>query len=163
MEPGVMLALRAFQDTDEERFRAWLYTDHVAKWYKNPLAWLHEVEQRNGAYAWIHHRIVELDNTPIGFCQYYEYRESGEAWHGDIAIEGAYSIDYLIGEAACLGKGYGKAIIQALISEISLRQNARLIIVQPEPENKASCSALLSAGFTFDQANRLYKYTLPPH
>ena len=66
-------------------------------------------------------------------------------------INGTYSIDYLIGDTEYLGKGFGKNIIQLLIKEIKLHNNAKRIIVQPEQENKAFCNTLLSCGFCFEK------------
>ena len=160
MEQHNRITLRKFRNTDMALFQKWLYRDHVAQWFEQPGEWLAEAENRHGAYSWIQHFIAELADAPMGFAQFYEYCRSGETWHGDIDITGAYSIDYLIGEAGCIGRGLGKELILALQAQIARQDNARLIIVQPEPENKASSAALLSAGFVFDEANRLYRFRL---
>lgn len=150
------IALRAFQDDDLPLFEEWLARPHVAAWYGDPLEWIDEVKGRHGEFAFLHHFIVEADGAPIGFCQFYEYARGGEDWHGDLDVEGVYSIDYLIGETSYLGKGLGAAIVGTLVERIGARAGARRIIVQPEPENKASCGALLSNGFSFDAARELY-------
>ena len=155
------LTLRKFQDADKALFQTWLYRDHVARWYLHPQDWLDEVDNRDGRYSFIHHFIALYDGAPIGFCQYYEYRLGGETWHGDMDTEGAYSIDYLIGDPGALGKGLSKRLIAALVETIQHHEDAKIILVQPDPENKASRGALLSAGFAFDAARQLYKLTLP--
>lgn len=150
------LKLRNFCDEDMIAFKIWLNMPHVAKWYHDPLDWVYEVSNRNGEFSFLHHYIVELGGKPIGFCQYYEYCRSGENWHGDADIIGTYSMDYLIGCAEYIGKGYGKGIVGLLIHEIELEKNAKRIIVQPEQENRASCNALLASGFVFDASNQIY-------
>ncbi|MBP7175029.1 MAG: GNAT family N-acetyltransferase [Thermoclostridium sp.] len=150
------LVLRHFSDEDLPMFKKWLYLPHVAAWYTEPLDWIEEVEKRNSDYSFLYHFIVEADGMPIGFCQFYEYRHSGENWQGDIEIEGTYSIDYLIGDTDYLGKGFGKAMIGTLVEKIKALDNARRIIVQPEQENKPSCNTLLSSGFSYDKSNELY-------
>lgn len=150
------LSLRAFEDDDLPLLERWLHRPHVSPWFGNPQGWLDEAEQRHGRFSFIQHFIVESSGKPIGFCQLYEYARSGEDWHGDLRIEGVYSIDYLIGEAFYLGKGNGKAIVDALVERVAALPNAVRIIVQPEPENKASCGALLASGFSFDAERRLY-------
>lgn len=159
-EPEHRLSLREFEDTDTELFRKWLCEEHVKRWYEQPAAWLDEIDKRHTEYSWIHHFIAELDGVPIGFGQFYEYSRGGEAWHGSTDIDGAFSIDYLIGRPDCIGKGHGREIIIALLSKVAVQPNARLVIVRPEPENKASCAALLSAGFQYDEHNELYRYEL---
>lgn len=154
------LVLRAFRDADRSLLQTWLHAAHVAKWYAHPEDWLAEVDQRDGAFAFLHHMIAEYGGVPIGFCQYYEYCKGGETWHGDIDTAGAYSIDYLIGEPAYLGKKLGTRLVAALIDAVRRHADARLLLVQPEPQNRASCGALLSAGFLFDEARQLYRFPL---
>lgn len=151
-----MVSLRKFNNSDLELYQKWLYKEHVAKWYHEPLDWICEVQLRNTEYKWINHYIVEYDNQSIGFCQYYEYVNSGECWHGDTEMEGTYSIDYLIGEEDYLGKGLGKQIIKRLIDEIKNHSNAKRIIVQPEEENHASCGVLKSCDFTYNSKFQIY-------
>ncbi|MEA4987141.1 MAG: GNAT family N-acetyltransferase [Anaerovorax sp.] len=151
-----MIMLRGLNDNDIALFKKWLYTPHVAAWYHDPLDWIDEIEKRNSNFSWLNHFIVEYEDKPIGFCQYYEYFNSGETWHGDIEVSGTYSIDYMIGEIEYLGKGFGKQIIGALIAKIKIHENAKRVIAQPEPENKASCKTLLSCGFEFDNENEIY-------
>lgn len=150
------LRLRQLCDEDVPLFKKWLYLPHVAVWYHDPLDWIDEVEKRTAEFSFLHHFVLEVNGKLIGFCQFYEYRHSGEDWHGNIEIDGTYSIDYLIGDTDYLGKGFGKAIIQALIEKIKTQVSAKRIIVQPEPENKASCNTLLSCGFSFDKNNEIY-------
>ena len=151
-----MIQLRQMEDTDLPLFKQWLYAPHVAKWYHDPLDWIHEVEARDAAFCWIHHFIVELEGTPIGFCQYYACKDSDEPWEGYTALGGSYSLDYMIGEAHCLSKGYGKLIVSALTDRIARHADAKRIVVQPEPENKASCNLLLSCGFLLDAETGVY-------
>lgn len=150
------IALREMEDTDLNLFKKWVYAPHVAKWYEEPLSWIDEIEKRKGEFNWIHHFIAEYDGIPVGFCQYYEYKRSGETWHGDAEVEGAYSIDYMIGDPNFLGRGLSKTIVNELIAKIRLHPDANRVIVQPEPENVRSCGLLLSSGFRFDSQNEIY-------
>lgn len=58
--------------------------------------------------------------TPIGFCKYYDcYDARGlEYWFTVNTPGDTFSIDYLIGDEAYLGKGYGKAIVALLSNAI---------------------------------------------
>lgn len=154
------LSLRPLQDGDVKLLEQWLYTPHVAKWYHDPLDWMDEVKRRKIEFSFLRHFIVEAEGRPIGFCQYYEYRLGGEDWHGGTDINGAYSIDYLIGDPEYLGKGYGKGMVRLLIQAIKTHENASRIIALPEQENKASGSTLLSCGFSFDREHGFYTMEL---
>lgn len=78
---------------------------------------------------WLYHYIAEYDNQPAGFCQYYRYSYSGEAWQGDMKTDGIYNIDYLIGEKEFLGRGLGRQMMEALIDKIRLCEDAERIRV----------------------------------
>ena len=151
-----MIRLRKMGLEDLPLFKAWLSAPHVARWYHDPQDWIGEVEQQDGAFRWLHHFIVEQEDRPIGFCQYYACKDSGEDWGGYTALGGTYSIDYLIGETQYLGKGVGKQIVAELTERIMGRGDAERIVGQPEPENRASCGLLLSCGFVFDPEKEIY-------
>lgn len=141
-------------------FKQWLKMPHVAKWYHEPEAWIAEIEQQDSTYRWIHHYIAESDNQQFGFCQYYSCADSDESWSGYTVPDGAYSVDYMIGEPKYLQKGYGKKILLLLIGEISKQKDAKFIIVQPEAKNTASCKTLLSCGFRYIAEYDIYELTL---
>ena len=151
-----MIQLRKMNIHDLTIFKKWLFTPHVAKWYHEPQDWINEMEKQEDDFKWINHFIVEDHGTPIGFCQYYACKDSNELWEGYTALGGSYSIDYMIGETGYLRKGFGKKIVAALTSKIMLHSDAKRIVVQPEPENKASCGLLRSCGFLFDQEKGIY-------
>ncbi|WP_086348215.1 GNAT family N-acetyltransferase [Candidatus Enterococcus clewellii] len=150
------LELRKLMDADLIRFEGWLEEPHVAKWYHDPEDWLLEVNTRNQEFQFLHHLIVVHKGTPIGFCQYYLFSDSGEDWHGTQPLTGTYSIDYMIGEKAYVGKGLGKQIVACLTAQIMQLSDCERIIVQPEPENLASCGVLLANNYRFDEENELY-------
>ena len=80
-----------------------------------------------------------MQGKPIGFVNITPAKDSEELWEGYTALGGSYSIDYMIGETDCLDKGFGKMIVAQLTDRIALHPDAKRIVVQPEPENKASC------------------------
>lgn len=148
------MTFREFTPIDIVLFEAWLNKEYIKKWYSDQEDWLLEVKSDD--FAFIHHFIVEEDGKPMGFCQYYDYSIPGEDWHGAFDITDTYSIDYLIGEEAYLGKGYGTRIIKTLIEKIFAETSAQKIIVQPDNDNSASRNTLLSAGFQLDKSSNIF-------
>ena len=156
-----MLILKVFEDGDLQLLDKWLHKEYVKKWFEVPDIctiddWLHEVKNRKGEFKWLSYFIVLWEDSPIGFCTYYKCVDAKEDWYGDISLDGVYSIDYLIGEEDCLGKGLGKEIIAKLVAMIFFHEDAKKIIVQPDKNNKASCNVLLSNGFIFDESSNIY-------
>jgi RimJ/RimL family protein N-acetyltransferase len=120
---------------------------HVRRWYEHPDEWLYEMQPRHDEFAFIRHFIALCGQTPIGFCQYYDYFYHQEASYPIDAPERAYGIDYMIGEEAYLRQGLGKAMILALIEKIKALGGAE-VLSDPVPENEISCRTLRSVGFS---------------
>jgi RimJ/RimL family protein N-acetyltransferase len=152
------ITLRPISDEDIMLLTTWLNKDYILKWYQEPEEWLTEINNRNGAYSWIHHFIVMDENIPIGFCQYYDcfYANDMEDWYSVVQKNNTFSIDYLIGNEAYLGKGYGKGIVSLLTDTIKEKEQAKQIIVQPDKENLPSNKVLLSNGYIFDKYKDYY-------
>lgn len=156
-----MLSLRAVEDEDISRLEKWLNQDYVIKWFEDPEDWLIEIKGRNDEFYWIKHFIIELDDRPIGFCQYYDCSktEKGQLW--DNEPEGTFGIDYMIGDPKLLGQGIGKQIV-GLISQKTIRDKQPVqLIADPNLEddklNIPSIRALESNGYHLDQKSILYK------
>jgi RimJ/RimL family protein N-acetyltransferase len=150
------IILRPIQDDDIKIMKIWLYKDYINKWYKEPEEWLLEIQKRNKEYSFIHHHIVLIDNIQIGFCQYYSCADVYEEEYKSFPREGTYSIDYLIGEEEYLEKGIGKLIVKSLVEKIHALPGARLIVVQPELENTASCNTLRANDFMYNEDKQVF-------
>lgn len=152
-----ILHLRQIEDGDIPLLNKWLHKLYILNWYEDPEVWLDEIRQRNGVCGFIHHFVVMTGSQSIGFCQYYDCYEAGEDWYSVHSANETYSIDYLIGEEAYLRQGYGRQIICLLVDMIRGNTQGKEIIVNPEEENLASCKALVSCGFEYDQAAACYR------
>ncbi|PKM61958.1 MAG: N-acetyltransferase [Firmicutes bacterium HGW-Firmicutes-4] len=150
------ILLRRFEAENVPIFKEWLEKEHISKWYTEPEDWIDEVTLRQETFSWINHFIVLMENRRIGFCQFYKIIDSNEPCYANVPQVGTYSIDYLIGEEEYLGKGNGKKIIQLLTEMIFAIPDSERVVVQPEPENKASCNALLGNGYVFDRLKQVY-------
>lgn len=152
------IVFRTVEDTDIDLLADWLNKEYILKWYHDAADWLHEIRERNNSFTWIHHFIVMEGQTPIGFCQYYDCYDANdmEDWYSVIQRGDTYSIDYLIGNEAYLGKGYGKSIVKLLTDTIQCKEQARQIIVQPEQDNYASNHVLMANGYAYDKQREYY-------
>ncbi|MBC1444827.1 GNAT family N-acetyltransferase [Listeria seeligeri] len=152
------IKLRKITDEDIELLTSWLNKKYIKKWYNEPEDWLTEINGRHTEYSWINHFIVMNDEKSIGFCQYYDCFDAKdfEDWYSVDTAGKMYSIDYLIGNEDYLGKGYGKLIVKELTELISSKENAQIIVVQPDTGNTASNNVLISNGYTLDQEKQYY-------
>lgn len=150
------LCLKPIEDSDIEMLSKWLNKDYILKWYNDADEWLNEVRKRKNAFSFLNHYVVYMQDIAIGFCQYYDCFDAQEEWYSIEIPNKVYSIDYLIGEEAYLGKGYGKTIVQSLVEKIIDEKSPDAIIVSPDAENTASCKALLANGFVYDTEKEYY-------
>ena len=152
------IILREVNNADIDLITTWLNKDYILKWYHDPDDWLHEINERNNSFAWIHHFIVMDGKIPVGFCQYYDCYDANdmEDWYSVTQRNDTFSIDYLIGNEAYLGKGYGKAIVKLLTDTIKQIELAKQIILQPDKENHSSNHVLLANGYIFDKQKDYY-------
>lgn len=90
------LFLQPFNDSDMELLTIWLNKDYIKRWYHDTDDWLQEIKERDTNFAWIHHFIVMEENTPIGFCQYYDCFDANdtEDWYEVPQRGDTFSIDY---------------------------------------------------------------------
>ncbi len=148
-----MLKLRLLEDEDLPLVKNWLHKTHVKRWYEIPAMgitiddWLSEINQRHDAFRWITYQVVTWQEQPIGLCQSYSCSDSDEDF-GTLPLEGAYGIDYLIGEDEFIGKGLGKALIALLVEQLFTFPDALLVTADIDAQNQASKKALLACGFT---------------
>lgn len=156
------IILKLVDDSDIGLLTEWLNKSYILKWYHYADDWLHEINERNGSFAWIHHFIVMEGETPIGFCQYYDCYDANymEDWYSITLRGDTFSIDYLIGNEAYLGRGYGKSIVKLLTDTIAQKEHAKRIIVQPDKENHSSNHVLSANGYMYDEQKKYYCKTI---
>ncbi|MFV0536394.1 MAG: GNAT family N-acetyltransferase [Dysgonomonas sp.] len=151
------LILKPVANSDISLLSKWLHKDYILKWYHDAEEWLNEIEERHGKFRFLsHYLVLDDNNVPFGFCQFYDCFDAKEDWYSVASANEMYSIDYLIGKEEYLGKGYGKEIVKVLVNKILEVKNTEAIVVQPEQNNIASCKALLANNFIYDVEKGYY-------
>jgi aminoglycoside 6'-N-acetyltransferase len=152
---GAPVTLRPLAGADLVRLSRWLAEPHVARWWRDS-ADLASVRAEylpciNGDDP-TEVFIIEVAGRAAGIIQRYLVDDE-PAWARAVAATGVVSgpaagIDYLIGEAALTGRGYGTAAITAFTS-LTLRRypQADTVIAAPQQANAASWRALERAGY----------------
>lgn len=145
------LTFRPLEKADFATFARWLDKPHVQKWWREP-ATVEHVAKEYGACTegdmTTRVYVVEADGKPIGIMQCYELASYPE-WDKLLAVPGAVSIDYLIGEEDYMGRGVGTQMIRQFIHEVvrPLYPQVTAVATSVEVENGASLGALRKVGF----------------
>ena len=83
---------------------------------------------------WREHLVAEVDGTPIGFLQIIDPAREETRYWGNVP-SGLRAIDIWIGEAACLGKGYGTQMMREAIARCFADPSVRAILIDPLASN----------------------------
>jgi RimJ/RimL family protein N-acetyltransferase len=146
------LAFRPLTRDDLPTLQRWLSAPHVEAWWHERLdaagvqaKFGPGIDGREPTYVFV----IEHDARPIGWIQWYRWRDyaTHAGWLG--AEPEAAGIDLAIGEAALVGRGLGPRAIRAFLDEIVFRDPAIVACVSdPEAQNRRSVRAFEKAGFT---------------
>lgn len=130
-------------------FILWLQKPHIKPvWQESEN--LEELEQKflvKLPTQSVHPFIIEHNNKPIGYIQYYEATKVGGNWWPN-EKPNTYGVDLMIGEEEYLNKGLGPIIIKEFIEFLKSRHEiVESIIIDPEPTNTRAIRAFEKAGF----------------
>jgi aminoglycoside 6'-N-acetyltransferase len=123
----------------------WLCEPHVARWWRQPFE-LPALEAKYGpcidGVEPTHLFLIEFDEVPIGFIQWYRWSDYAE--HAAVigASSGSAGIDLLIGKPDMIGIGIGPAAIWKIGTEqIFVDPAIDALVSDPEESNVQSLRA----------------------
>ena len=153
---GPQVTTRPLTGNDLVQVSRWLAEPHVAAWWKDPAdlasvqeEFLPSIEGDDPTEVFI----IEVAGRAAGLIQRYLV-DDDPGWARAMQATGAVSgcaagIDYLIGESALTGRGYGTAAI-VTFTGLTLERypQADAVVAAPQQANVASWRALARAGYT---------------
>ena len=145
-----MLTLRPFAASDMRLLHDWLCRPHIAQWWGAAPSYA-EVEDHYLAFtspeSSIKGYIAMLRGRAIGFGQSYVVIGSGEGWWEDEDDPGARGIDQFLANAEELNKGFGTALVRALVEHLFEDPSVTKIQTDPAPDNDRAIRCYEKAGF----------------
>jgi RimJ/RimL family protein N-acetyltransferase len=145
----VIITFKPLQKEDLPLLLQWFKEPHVAQWWPVP-------QKEEDFFAHFLKRIrtketlpflVFLNNKPIGYVQYYKLDQRHRSWLPPLPEE-TVGTDQFIGEIAYVGKGYGTLMLKQFIQFLSQQNpSIKIIIVDPDPKNKAAIRCYEKVGF----------------
>ncbi|MGI9250882.1 MAG: GNAT family N-acetyltransferase [Pseudohongiellaceae bacterium] len=156
------ITLRPATPDDLNLLRHWDEQPHVIAASDDDWEW-----EKNLAFdpEWREQLIAELDGRPIGFMQLINAAREETHYWGDVP-EDIAAIDIWIGEADCLGKGYGTQMMQQAIARCFADPTISTIYIDPLASNKRAHRFYEKLGFQFMEERTLdgddcFIYQLP--
>jgi RimJ/RimL family protein N-acetyltransferase len=144
----MMIRFRTFQITDLPLFRRWLSEPHVAPFWQETdddkmlIEKFFQQHPQNG----VHHDLILINETPVGFIQHYEACKVGGGWWPE-EKPGVFGVDLLIGEIEFYAQGFGPKILTQYIQNLIQQKRPTKFIIDPEPANIRAIRAYEKVGF----------------
>lgn len=143
-------SFKPLQENDLSLLCKWFDKPHVKEWWNDNLSH-DEIKTKYGKRIGdktVHPFIVNLNDKPIGFIQYYYATQVGGGWWPN-EVEGTVGIDQFIGEENCINRGLGTQMITAFTRQLFLMSDIKKIITEADPNNKRAIRCYKKAGFNF--------------
>lgn len=145
------LLIRELEWKDKYLLSKWLSDPEILQYYEgrdNPFD-VKKVEQKFfEAEADATRCIIEFDEGPIGYVQFYEVDEDERQTYGySDSIETLYGMDQFIGESAYWNKGVGTQIVRAMVAYLIQEIGADRIVMDPQTWNERAIRCYEKCGF----------------
>ena len=146
-----ILSFRELGRSDFPLLQKWLAAPHVAVWWNEPFD-LASLEAKYGPAIDrnepIHVYLIEGEGVPIGWIQWYRWRDFPEHATQVGADQMSAGIDLAIGEIEMTGRGLGPVIIREFATHyIFTNGDVCAIVADPSTRNARSVRAFRKAGF----------------
>lgn len=147
--------LRALVHGDLPMLTRWKSAPHLRPFYVKPDETItaesvhRQYEPRLRGQEPTHSVIAASGGRPFGYLQWYLNRSCPDYGIAIIGRPEGVSIDYFIGEAWALGKGWGAAMLRALVGHVApqLAPDDRVFHVGHDVENSRAIACSKRAGF----------------
>ncbi len=142
----------------------WMQQPHVHQWWSDGKSWsFNDIREKYTPYTLgykieqgekklIFPFVIEFENRPVGFIQYYnafDFEREGfcvkEIWKDQ--NQSLAAIDFYIGEPDCIGKGLAPKALTSFLQQYVFN-HFDACLVDPEKNNKAAIKCYAKAGFS---------------
>ena len=166
-EQHSIISFRLLGCTDFPLLQKWLAAPHVGDWWNERFD-LASLEAKDGpaidGSEPIHVHVIQHAGVPIGWIQWYRWRDFPEHAIQVGADHMSAGIDLAIGEVEQTGRGLGPAVIRQFgTNYIFINDDIGAIVADPSASNRRSVSAFRKAGFNIVDTVRLVDEAFERH
>jgi aminoglycoside 6'-N-acetyltransferase len=153
------ITFRPLQRIDFPLLQKWLAAPHVVVWWNERFD-ISGLEAKYGpgidGVEPIRVYVIQLGGVPIGWIQWYRWRDFPAHANRLGADASSAGIDLAIGEIEMTGRGFGPVIIREFgVKYIFVNRDINRIVADPATKNLRSVSAFKKAGFNIVKMVRL--------
>jgi len=156
------LIVRGLECSDKHQIVKWLSDSKVLKYYEGRNNTFDEERVEENFYDYDVNKIrciIEYDQKPIGYIQYYIVNEEELKEYGYSNFNGIiFGTDQFIGENEYLAHGIGTELMKLIINYLSTEKGAEKIVLDPQAWNERAIKCYEKSGFV--KVNLLLKHEL---
>jgi len=145
------LFIRNMNSNDFTLMVRWLNDSMVLEYYEESPLNLEKIKKKYGPRVegtnYVKPCIVEHQNQPIGYMQYYEIQETELKEYGYPSNQKIFGIDQFIGETQLWGKGIGTSMILMFLNFLSKNKSASRVVLEVKKSNIRAISCYEKCGF----------------
>ncbi|GGA46669.1 GNAT family N-acetyltransferase [Psychrobacillus lasiicapitis] len=145
------LSVRLLGQQDSSLLAKWLSNPAVLEFYEgrdNPFDDNKVQEKFYNRENGVDRCIVEFDNTPIGYIQFYPVDLDERKLYGYADItEVLYGMDQFIGEVAYWNKGIGTLLVNSTVKFLLEQKKADRVVMDPQTWNERAIRCYEKSGF----------------
>jgi aminoglycoside 6'-N-acetyltransferase len=166
-ESNRQISFRPIGRSDFPLLQKWLAAPHVATWWNEPFDLVSlgaKFHPRIDGSELIHMYLIQFEGVPIGWIQWYRWRDFPKHSIQLGASHRSAGIDLAIGEIEMTGRGLGPAAIREFgTNYIFANVDLDAIVADPSVSNLYSVSAFKKAGFNIVGTVQLADEALERH
>lgn len=144
------LLVRMLVEDDKHLLAKWLSNPEVLRYYegRDNAFDVEKVEQKFFCDDEEIRCIVEFDNQPVGYVQFYKLEDAERSIYGyRDATETIYGMDQFIGETSYWNKGIGTQLVRAVVKYLLSEKRADRIVMDPQISNERALHCYEKCGF----------------
>ncbi len=145
------ILFKKLSKTDFPLLLQWLEKPHVKMWWDKDIAWtaalirekytsyVEGYKNENGKNRRIYAYIIQSNDVPIGYIQYYDIQDFANEYKNTIKdiVKKCALFDWYIGEETYLGKGLGTKILACFLEEYIFKDFDNCCVVSEKMNTKA--------------------------
>lgn len=144
------LVVRPLTFEDHLLLAKWLSDPIVLKYYEgrdNPFSEERVLEKFYGENDETQRCIIEYEEVPIGYIQYYQLEDEDKKEYGYFDTVIMYGMDQFIGEPDYWNRGIGQLLVRSMVQFLVEAKQAEKIVMDPQTWNERAIHCYEKCGF----------------
>jgi RimJ/RimL family protein N-acetyltransferase len=146
--PNKKFSFKLFNKNHLDLVNKWQQESHVKEFWGNDeyAESYEEYVLRTSSDGSVVQYLIQFDEKPIGYIQYYWASKVGDGWWEGYSDD-VVGFDFYIGEVSFIGRGLGSQVVQSFSQFLFNLGSVKSIIADPSPNNSKIIHIIKKCGY----------------